>query len=213
VRPSHAFTFVFVATFACARSARAEDATSPSGVALFVHAGYEVLAGHEYDAASGVSDPMRSGTLVGGGVGWHFSRAIAVSVWAEYAAGSVASNLAQCAPGGCSAHDVHAGVELTWRLAPGALVDPWIGGAVGYGWTVVDYPSTVGPTGATLSAAGSTLLTAPIPARIELGADVAFDPSFGVGPWAALTLETPGDASGTTAHAWLALGLRGTFAP
>jgi len=207
-----------VATFAPAR-ARADEGPSDTGVALSVHLGYALLAGH-FARDTGL-DPLRSGTLVGGTLGWRFARAFELSAWGEYAGGVAKMNASQCASGACTAHDGQIGAEVAWHLLPGARVDPWVAAGFGYEWAIVSYPglATSDPALASVAyPAGSYLVTSPVLVRLEAGADVKLDSGFAIGPWLAGSLgranhADAGDTSDAPVHVWFALGVRGAFEP
>ena len=91
-------------------------------------------------------------------------------------------------------------------------IDPWAALGIGYGGAVVDTPGTVDATGNPASAPGSLVFTTPVLLRLDAGAEIAFDPTFTLGPWAAVTIESTSGA-GDAMHAWLALGVRGSFMP
>ena len=120
------------------------------------------------------------------------------------------------------------GAELLYHLAPEGPYDPWLGIGFGYEWLTSHADFSSGGAAQTFdgSLSGFEYL------NLQLGVDYMATPGFGIGPFTTLTIGSygnydntqtiaisgisqAGDRSGsvndTAVHAWLIIGLRGTF--
>ncbi len=143
--------------------------------------------------------------------------------WGPLAAGAYGSwglALAGCDPGArCSASSARVGAEATWTFPtanPG--LEPWAGAGAGYEWTARRRERA--GTAVDWTYRGPEILS------LQGGADFRVERRIAIGPflllalgrYSHLSLDTPeGNASGEIAgrafHAWLEVGVRGTFDP
>jgi hypothetical protein len=115
--------------------------------------------------------------------------------------------------GGCVSADVIAGIEAQYQILPGGSADPWLGYGVGI-------ESIALSTGSNDN--NSVTYTGWQFARLSGGVDFRLTRTFGIGPFADLSLGkyssiTQGPISATLAnqeqHEWLTIGARFVFFP
>ena len=116
----------------------------------------------------------------------------------------------------CSGHDVMFGVEAHYHILPDAPFDPWVG--LGVGYEILTFNISEGSQSGDVSASGWQFV------NFQVGGDYHVTPSFGVGPFVALSLGQYSSASASSGgssmsndienkaiHEWLTLGLRGVY--
>jgi hypothetical protein len=197
---------------------RAEDLAPAAGPFFGVHAGFGVPRGDIARSGPPVREVMEHKVPLGIDLGYRFNRWVWGELFFDLGPGSAASAL--CARDtSCSASDFRLGVAVLFRLAPRALLDPWLG--VGIGIEVLNAKGFDATTGARLewSWFGYEL------PFVEAGVDVAVSDRISVGPWGSLTLarftkESIKPSGGTTVsgsiddratHRWLSAGLKATL--
>lgn len=123
----------------------------------------------------------------------------------------------------CSLTNVRLGIQAQVHLRPHALLNPWIG--VGFGTEATTLTVEALSSGSTTGGGGS--FQGPEYLHASSGVDYRFHETFGVGPFAALTLGTydrrtiRNDAGvnktksidDPSIHAWVMVGLRGVLFP
>jgi hypothetical protein len=124
----------------------------------------------------------------------------------------------ECSEGAsCSARDVRAGVQLYWRFPPAYLgAMPWLGGALGWEWAShrrerLGVATTTRWNGPELAAQGG--------AEWRVWRQVGVGPFLllGLGRYERMTVETSQeqaseDVARHAVHAWIHVGVRGTYA-
>lgn len=190
----------------------------PHPSAADLRTGHVVLA-----ARAGLAAPFGSiatgrpfGEIVGAGLGFGgvlsvgLSRYVSLDASGGYARYGEAD---RCI--GCTASAIDAGLGLTYHLAQGFALDPWIAYGVGYRTAAFEVPAALAlpRLGSVTSARYHGLDVA----RIGLGADFLPVPGFGFGPFAELDLGTflrrPGANAGSSTYGSFQLGLRIAFDP
>jgi outer membrane protein len=164
-------------------------------------------------------------------VGYRLSPSTTVGAYAQLGFGG---NGDACA-GECDWTDLRLGAQAQWRLAAGSGVSPWLGVGLGYEWlsfrTLVRVPV---PEPAPDDPEFIPVRTAELLGGPELllqgGLDFEVEDSFSVGPYASATLgqylsdglkcdpaglgcPVAPAIDGSGFHAWLGIGLRGTYTP
>jgi len=120
----------------------------------------------------------------------------------------------------CSGHDVRLGAELHYHILPRNVFDPWVGAGIGYEWASQSAALSAGGS-ASESVDGFEFF------NLQAGGDYKFTPTFGVGPFAALTFaefsnystdlsqvggtSTSGTFDNKALHFWLIFGARAVF--
>ncbi len=146
--------------------------------------------------------------------GWRMTPHWFVGVAESYAPGSSGGALST-ACSNCQPEDLHLGVEAHYHVLPSASWDPWFGVGSGYEWLRVRNP--IGVVGLQGWEFGNA----------QVGVDHRVVSGVSVGPFAALAIGEYGSwfanepccSSGSGAvgsaalHAWLTLGIKGTFDP
>ena len=159
-------------------------------------------------------------------VGYRLSEPVWLGVYGQLGIGP---NGDACA-GACNWSDLRLGAQVVWHTAPNAGGELWLGLGAGYEWLsvytvqVLDVPISedVPELGirTTRTIGGPELL-------LQAGWDVKVEPNLGIGPYVAASVgkyvsgdgflcdiaEVRCDVSGNSTHAWLGVGLRGTYAP
>jgi hypothetical protein len=133
--------------------------------------------------------------------------------------------------GKCNWADLRLGVQLGFHFAPERSLSPWLGIGAGYEWLSVKSLSSV-DTGdvAGVVPFGSTELLGGPELGAQAGLDFQVDDTLRVGPYAAVSVgDYLGDSfkcqpagfacpsgssiDGSGVHAWLGVGVRGSYSP
>jgi hypothetical protein len=188
------------------------------GPVLSLRAGYGVPSGAVARGGPGVADFAERKYPVGLELGYRLTRHLWPVLVVELAPATPASAL--CGGGAsCSASDVHLGLQLVFRLLPGALVDPWVAAGAG-----VEVLNAAGRDTSGLGTARWSWAGVELP-YLEAGLDLAVSSWIAVGPWASLSFtrftsdsvtvegadEVSGAVHGRTVHRWISGGLRATL--
>lgn len=200
-----------------ANPARAQTAPDPadSGIVLGARVGRGAPYGEVDRDGIAVGDLVEHKIPVGIELGYRFNRRVTGALYLELAPASVQP--AYCSPGTpCSASDFRFGLTLQLRLAPGSLIDPWIG--AGFGVEVLDvrvWEPAPADADAERSWAGFEL-------PLEAGIDLRLHDRFALGPYLSVTAgrftsasrrpaggaETRGAIDARADHGWVQAGLR-----
>jgi hypothetical protein len=150
--------------------------------------------------------------------GWRITPHWFVGGVGSYAPGSRGGALdSYCQHAGnssCQPEDLHLGVEAHYHLLPSASWDPWFGVGSGYEWLrVLTEPGVMGLKGWEF-------------ANAQVGVDYRVTSGVSLGPFAALAMgeydswfsssskaSSSGPVGPTSLHAWVTLGIKGTFDP
>lgn len=147
------------------------------------------------------------GPAFGGSVGIGLGRHATLDASGSY---TLLSGTGRCEACGASAIDV--GLGLTYHLAQGIAVDPWV--SYGLGFRTATYEVPAGQSRAPVSGERHHGLDV---ARLGVGADFFPIPSFGVGPYLEASLGAylarPEPDPGGATYAFVALGARVVFDP
>ena len=152
-------------------------------------------------------------------VGYRFTPNFYVGGFFQYGFAFIPNNAETgCGQGGvsCSGHDVMFGVNAHYHVMPDAPFDPWIG--LGFGYETLTFNLSQAGQSADVSASGWQFV------NFQVGGDYHVTPSFGVGPFVALSLgqyssvsvsgggsSTSNDIANKAMHEWLTFGLRGAY--
>jgi hypothetical protein len=163
-------------------------------------------------------------------VGYRLSQVTTLGIYGQLGVGG---NGDACA-GECDWSDLRIGAQAQWRFAPGSSVNPWLGVGVGYEWLSfrtlvrVPIPNPMPDEPESIPVRTAELLGGP-ELLLQGGLDFRLEDSLSVGPYASasvgqyvtdgikcdLDLACPEAPSldGAGFHAWLGVGLRGTYMP
>jgi hypothetical protein len=147
--------------------------------------------------------------------GWRITPHWFVGLAGSYARGfrgGALDGYCQHAGESCEPEDLHLGVEAHYHVLPSASWDPWFGVGSGYEWLrVLTGPGVMGLKGWEL-------------ADTQVGVDYRVASGVSLGPFAALAIgeydswfsssskaKSSGPVGLTSLHAWLTLGIKGTF--
>lgn len=203
-----------------APQARAEQGSRPpeSGPLFALRAGVGFPSGAVSRDGPDLADVVERKLPLALGVGYRFGRRARAQIHVELAPGTPAPELC-AALTACTASDVRFGLQVSFRLLPGASMNPWVG--VGLGVEVLNAegrdPATAART--EWSWAGLEL------PFVEAGADLALSDRIGIGPWMSLGFgqftsdsvrggngqTVSGAVHGRAAHRWLSGGLQATL--
>jgi opacity protein-like surface antigen len=208
-----------VAAAALLAPAARADAPAASGPYFGIHAGYGLPWG---DVSGGggprIEDVVDWKVPIGIDLGYRFNRRFWGQLFFELAPASAATDL--CAGGvKCTASDVRLGIGALLRLAPSALLDPWLGAGV-----AVEVLNAEG-AGVALGATGEASWFGFELPFVEGGVDLAVSDRVTLGPWVSYTLarftseSLKPDGGSTTSgriheranHGWLSAGLKATL--
>ena len=197
-----------------------------SGFTLALRLGYGIPFGDTSATASGVATPLAD-QLQGQipiwiDVGYRFARSWFVGAYAQLGIGIVNTDKAAVGnvcnqPGvSCKGSDVRLGVEGTYSFSPGQSFNPWIGLGTGYEWANLQVESSTGNGEFTFK--GWEYF------NLQVGGDFSLSKVFALGPYASYGLGQyssadvtfgsttfSGDVENKKVHAWLQLGVKGTF--
>ena len=199
-----------------APAARAQPADDPTGLVLGARIGWGVPFGDVSRDAIAVGDVVERKIPVWLELGYRFGRHVTGEIYLELAPASVQPSY--CAPDvSCEASQVRFGLAIQLRLAPGAVLDPWLG--LGFGVEVLN---------------ATIWEPAPIPGEVEwrwagvelpvveAGIDLAVFDRLSLGPYVTATLArftsvsqrpvggptSSGAIDDRATHGWLQAGLR-----
>jgi hypothetical protein len=213
-------TIASAATCATAIAAHAQE--RPPGVALEARLAYGVPLGNvdtHHSVVSGtVGDPIgqtvESDIAIWIDAGYRINSQWFAGLFFDFAPGSLGGGLSSTCSSNqlrCSVFDMRVGGEVQFHPAPGSLLDPWLGGGLGYEWLHVGFS---GNGGAQTWASGFELL------NLQGGLELSLGTRVHVGPFAALTtgiydwnsaLPFSNTFSGPSLHEWLVVGVMGTL--
>jgi hypothetical protein len=111
----------------------------------------------------------------------------------------------------CSAAVVDVGAGLTYHIAQGFALDPWISYGVGYRHIQLTLPTDSG-NGTAAGVVGNRVLDGLDVARLALGGDYYPQPSIGFGPYLGASIGLRDDES-TVLYGVFQAGMRITFDP
>jgi hypothetical protein len=116
----------------------------------------------------------------------------------------------------CKGSDVRFGVEGTYSFSPGQSFNPWIGLGTGYEWVNLQGGSSTGNGEFTFH--GWEYFNLQVGGDFSLSRVFALGPytSFGLGQYSSTSVTLgsttfSGDVASKKVHAWLQLGVKGTF--
>lgn len=206
-------------------SAFAQQAAPPpgQGVEIGLRVGYGIPAGKEGavpgTANANLSDDVSGIIPIQLDGGYRFNPNLYLGLSFQYAPGLVNSsgNNSTCGSGvSCSASDLRLGLNVNYHFATGLPFDPWVGFGVGYEWLMLS--ASAGGISADATASGFEF------ADIQLGGDVAINPSFVVGPFFAVSIgqyrsisvsgngmSMDQDLNPTSIHEWFMFGVRAAY--
>jgi len=198
--PSRSRTLLTLATLGLLVAFLAPSAARAQ-VELGVRTGWAIPAGHAFSGGD-LAGLVNGALPVQVDASWRFGRSLSAGAYASFALARVDPHLAEDAGGG-SAFVARAGLRASWAfpdLVPAAR--PWVGVGAGWEWMKV-------------SAGGRYVYSGPELATVEGGADWTAG-AFRVGPFVSWSLGrylllNGDDLSPKGGHAWVTLGVRGTF--
>jgi hypothetical protein len=209
----------------------------PTGIELGLRAGYALPFGNASGGGSSTTTTTNGTTVTTTGGGSSLSDGVSgqIPLWVDagyritpnfYVGGFLQYGFAfipnnsttGCGQSGvsCSGHDVMFGVDAHYHVMPAAPFDPWVG--LGFGYEILTFNLSQGSQSADVSASGWQFV------NFQVGGDYHVTPSFGVGPFVALSLgqyssastssgatSTSNDIPNKAMHEWLTFGLRGVY--
>jgi len=198
-----------LATLQLAATARAAEGGPSVGLRL----GWAFPLG---DAAAGerLADTFRGAVPVGLEAHWRFGERLSAGVHLEYGFGLLAPRFADAFASARGA-DLRAGAAARYRFSTGWALEPWVGAGAGWEWARFwlrgTAPGRIGLSGPELQLeaggdhrlAGRRLAVGPF-LSARLG---RYDTASESGP----SGSTSVGIRRTSVHAWLQVGLRGTF--
>jgi hypothetical protein len=201
------------------------DEHGHTGFAVGFSLGYALPAGSTTGAPNDDLGSLFSGqvpfTLE---IGGNATPSLFIGVYGTYAPGGLAGSTGDSCTAhqlDCSAHSVHGGLAIRYRLFPGETTEPWIGYGVGY------EENSFSLTNPQTSATASGSLNGWEFGHFSAGVDFlaarmfAFGPflDVGVGQYGHMHLEAPNqptvdaDITNSGVHEWVTLGLRTVIMP
>jgi hypothetical protein len=195
------------------------------GVGLpFGRAGKNVLDGSERD----LRDLATWRAPIWLEVDYRATLGLSVGAYLQFGVGGTGNSCAS----NCTWSDLRTGAELAYHFAPSASASPWLGLSAGYEWLSfkelgnVELPDGSGDT---IPFQTTELIGGPELA-LSGGLDWALEEALRLGPYATLSVGDylgdhfkcePGGLgcpsgsalNGSGAHAWLSIGVRGSFSP
>lgn len=230
---------LFLSTTAAALltvSAASAFADGPTGIELGLRTGYALpfgnaSGGSTFTTTTGTTTAttMTTGSSLSDGVsgqiplwvdvGYRFTPNFYIGGFFQYGFAFIPNTAATgCGQSGvsCSGHDVMFGADAHYHVLPDAPFDPWIG--LGFGYETLTFNLSQGSQSADVSGSGWQFV------NFQVGGDYHVMPSFGVGPFVALSLgqyssvsvssggsTTSTDIANKAMHEWLTFGLRGVY--
>lgn len=199
-----------------------------SGFTLALRLGFGIPFGDtsaDSGAATPLGDQLQGQVPIWIDVGYRFAGSWFVGAYLQLGIGIVNTDKAAgglCNQPGvsCKGSDVRLGVEGTYSFSPGQSFNPWIGLGTGYEWVNLQGESATGNGEFTFKGWEYFI--------VQVGGDFSLSKVFALGPYASFglgqyssadvtlastTVSTTfsGDIANKKVHAWLQLGVKGTF--
>jgi hypothetical protein len=226
--PSFPFALAFGLSFAsllCARSAAAADPPEAHrGFQAALRSGVAIPFG-SVTATTAMSDAVGIQVPLILDIGAKPFAPLFIGGYFGIAAGGAAGAIADvCAhlDVSCNGLSLRFGGQVQYNIRPAALVNPWVGFAIGY--EIARSSGTNGKNNVENTLSGLEF------AHLMAGVDFRLGSAFGIGPFADLALgqystaktvqnaggrvtTLGGDISDSALHEWVTLGVRGVFFP
>ena len=196
------------------------------GLRTGISLGLGKAGGSDFGPTRDVNDIVEYRVPIWLDVGYRVSEPLTLGVYAQLGLGGGGD----CG-GSCNASDLRLGAQALWHASSGGL---WLGAGLGYEWlsvyalTVTQRPiEEVGDSAAQLASRLAETIGGP-ELTLQAGLDLELEPGLSVGPYVsasvgqyltdsfecdALTCPTGSSIDGSATHAWLGLGVRGSYAP
>lgn len=195
------------------------------GVPLGKYAEVRTLAGVRFDDVNALGDDIHGVIPLWIDAGYWLSPRLLVGAYFVY--GLVLPKVAPAAEplaGGCpeafdcSAIGLRAGLQAQYAFSEGGAVRPWLGLSIGYEWVDTEIE------GQSIDFQLATRHSGPELLHVQGGADFAFAPGFGLGPFGAISAmqytsctlelsgrEQPCELDERAWHGWAVIGVRGAL--
>lgn len=197
------------------------------GLRTGISFGLGKAGGNDFTPTRNVNDIVEYRVPIWIDLGYRLSDPLTLGVYAQLGLGGGGS----CNGGSCNASDLRLGAQALWHAPGGGL---WLGAGLGYEWQslhVLQVTGTPIDQVAENAAQFATRVAETIGGpelTLQAGLDLELEPGLSVGPYVAASVgqylsdsfdcdgvACPGGSGidGSATHAWLGLGVRGSYAP
>jgi hypothetical protein len=196
------------------------------GLRTGISFGLGKAGGNDFGPTRNVNDIVEYRVPIWIDVGYRVTEPLTLGVYAQVGLGGGGD----CG-GSCNASDLRIGAQALWHASRGGL---WLGAGLGYEWlsvyalTVTQAPiEQVGDGAAQLASRLAETIGGP-ELTLQAGLDLELEPGLSVGPYLSASVgqyltdsfecdsvlcPTGSSIDGAATHAWLGLGVRGSYAP
>jgi hypothetical protein len=197
------------------------------GLRTGISFGLGKAGGNDFAPTRNVNDIVEYRVPIWLDLGYRLSDPLTLGVYAQLGFGGGGD----CAGGSCNASDLRIGAQALWHASSGGL---WLGAGLGYEWLslyslqVTDRAiDTVADSAAQFASRVAETIGGP-ELTLQAGLELELEPGLSVGPYVAAsvgqyltdsfdcditTCPTGSSIEGSATHAWLGLGVRGSYAP
>jgi hypothetical protein len=196
------------------------------GLRTGISIGLGKAGGNDFGPTRSVNDIVEYRVPIWIDIGYRVSEPLTLGVYAQLGLGGGGD----CG-GSCNASDLRIGAQALWHASSSGL---WLGAGFGYEWlsvyalTVTQAPiEQVGDGAAQLASRLAETIGGP-ELTLQAGLDLEIEPGLSVGPYVSASVgqyltdsfecdsaacPTGSGIDGSATHAWLGLGVRGSYAP
>ncbi|MET0409991.1 MAG: autotransporter domain-containing protein [Polyangiaceae bacterium] len=196
------------------------------GLRTGISFGLGKAGGNDAGAARNVNDIVEYRVPIWIDLGYRVSDPLTLGVYAQLGLGGGGDCLSSC-----NASDLRIGAQALWHASTGGL---WLGAGLGYEWLsryelqVTGMPiEQAGENAAQFASRRAETIGGP-ELTLQAGLDLELEPGLSVGPYVSASVgqyltdsfdcdgvacRTGSGIDGSATHAWLGLGVRGSYAP